>query len=72
MARAIWKGAEREKGEAAPARTAKVIDLAALLQQSLEEGRKAGGKAPHRRATSSESGKAPVNRRRATAHRKRA
>lgn len=47
---------EAEKGEqiAAP-RTAKVIDLAALLQQSLKEGQKAGRKAPHRRSASAET-----------------
>jgi DNA end-binding protein Ku len=61
---------EPEKGEAAPPRGAKVIDLAALLQRSLEEGQKAGRKAP-RRATSSATGKA-AHSRRAASHRKRA
>jgi DNA end-binding protein Ku len=63
---------EAEKGEAAPTRTAKVIDLASLLQQSLKEGQKAGRKAPHRRTASSESRKATAHSRRAAAHRKRA
>jgi len=45
---------EPVKGEAAP-RSAKVIDLAALLQQSLNEGRRAGRKAPRRAASESRS-----------------
>ena len=61
---------EPEKGEAAPTRTAEVIDLAALLQQSLEEGQKAGRKAP-RRAASSATGKAAHSPRSAS-RRKRA
>jgi DNA end-binding protein Ku len=53
---------EPEQGEAAAPRTAKVIDLAALLQQSLKEGQKAGRKAPHRRAGSSQTRSAPSGR----------
>jgi DNA end-binding protein Ku len=59
---------ESEEGAAAP-RTAKVIDLAALLERSLAEGRRAGKKAAHRRGVSSENAK---SRSRRTAHRKRA
>lgn len=60
---------EPEKG-AAP-RSAKVIDLAALLRRSLEEGRSAGKKAAHRRDSSSSSPRARSRSHR-TAHRKRA
>ena len=59
---------EPAKGAQAP-RTAKVIDLAALLQRSLEEGQRAGKKTAHRRGASSEI---PKSRSRRTAQRKRA
>lgn len=58
---------EAEKG-AAP-RSAKVIDLAALLRRSLEEGRSAGKKTAQRRDSSSPSVR---SRSRRAAHRKRA
>jgi DNA end-binding protein Ku len=62
---------EPEK-EAAP-RSAKVIDLAALLQKSLEEGKRAGRKAPQRRSAASANGKAAAALRRKTGtQRKRA
>jgi len=61
---------EREKGEAPP-RTAKVIDLAALLQQSLKEGQRAGRKGPHRRAAETSKPAARARRKTAT-QRKRA
>lgn len=59
---------EPEKGAEAP-RTAKVIDLAALLQRSLAEGQRAGKKAAHRRGAPSENAR---SRSRRTAQRKRA
>lgn len=59
---------EPARGAEAP-RTAKVIDLAALLQRSLEEGQRAGKKTAHRRDASSETAK---SRSRRTAQRKRA
>jgi len=58
---------EPERGAEAP-RTAKVIDLAALLVRSLKEGQRAGRKAAHRRGTSAEN----VRSRSRRAHRKRA
>jgi DNA end-binding protein Ku len=61
---------EPEKGEATAPRTAKVIDLAALLQQSLKEGQKTGKKAPHRRPATAESARGSAHSRRS--HRKRA
>ena len=60
---------EPEKGSGEGPRTAKVIDLAALLQRSLKEGQRAGRKAPQRRGSA--SGKV-TQRSRAGAHRKRA
>jgi DNA end-binding protein Ku len=59
---------EPEKGESAGPRTAKVIDLAALLQQSLKEGQKAGRKAPRRAASESRGSRS----RRSATQRKRA
>ncbi|HUH94816.1 MAG TPA: Ku protein [Casimicrobiaceae bacterium] len=59
---------EPEEGAAAP-RTAKVIDLAALLERSLKEGQRAGKKVAHRRGAASDSAR---SRSRRTAHRKRA
>jgi DNA end-binding protein Ku len=52
---------EGEEGAAAP-RTAKVIDLAALLERSLKEGERAGKKAAHRRGASSENTRARARR----------
>jgi len=65
---------EPEKGEGAAPRSAKVIDLAALLQQSLQRAQAGGRKAPHRSAGASRTVKQPAQRSRArsTAHRKRA
>jgi DNA end-binding protein Ku len=61
---------EPEKTEAAP-RTAKVIDLAGLLQQSLEEAQRSGRKAP-RRSTSTTTRSTHRSRTKSSAHRKRA
>jgi DNA end-binding protein Ku len=63
---------EREEGAAAP-RSAKVIDLAALLQRSLEESKRTGRKAPHRRTSaSSQSRSGSRSRAKSSLHRKRA
>jgi DNA end-binding protein Ku len=59
---------EPEKGEAGP-RTAKVIDLAALLQQSLREAQRSGRKAPHRGASTRSARR---SRAKSSGHRKRA
>ena len=64
---------EPEKAEAAAPRSAKVIDLAALLQQSLHQAKANGRKAPRRSSGASTGAKpAQQSRARASAHRKRA
>jgi DNA end-binding protein Ku len=64
---------QAEESEAAAPRSAKVIDLAALLRQSLEESKRAGRKAPHRRASaSSESRNSSRARAKSSSQRKRA
>jgi DNA end-binding protein Ku len=65
---------EPEQREAAAPRSAKVIDLAALLQQSLQQAQHNGRKAPHRSSGASRATKQPAQRLRARsgAHRKRA
>jgi DNA end-binding protein Ku len=63
---------EPERGETAAPRSAKVIDLAALLQQSLHQAQRSGRKAPHRGSSASSARTAQRSRARSSTHRKRA
>jgi len=63
---------EPEKGETSAPRSAKVIDLAALLQQSLREAQRNGRKAPRRGSGASGHRAAQRTRARSGSHRKRA